>query len=45
MLNENKNYLSPEMLNGLGYSIREADTWAFGVILYRLLIGKFPFED
>lgn len=40
------NYIAPEILDGKkwdGHSY-EADTWAFGVIMYTLLIGKPPFE-
>ena len=36
-------YASPELLldNTLGF---ESDAWAFGVLLYIMLVGKFPFR-
>ncbi len=39
------NYIAPEILDGgkTGHSF-EVDTWAFGVILYTMLIGRPPFE-
>ena len=37
------NYIAPEILDQKGHSF-EVDTWAFGVILYTMLIGKPPFE-
>ncbi|KAI0560534.1 Serine/threonine protein kinase [Gracilaria domingensis] len=38
-----RNYLSPEMLAGKPYSF-EADMWSFGVMLYRIIVGTFPFD-
>ncbi|PXF43916.1 RAC family serine/threonine-protein kinase-like [Gracilariopsis chorda] len=38
-----RNYLSPEMLAGKPYSY-ESDMWSFGVMLYRIMIGAFPFD-
>lgn len=38
-----RNYLPPEMLHGHYYSF-EADVWSFGVMLYRMLCGTFPFD-
>ncbi|CAN8068416.1 unnamed protein product [Agarophyton chilense] len=38
-----RNYLSPEMLIGKPYSF-EADMWSFGVMLYRIITGSFPFD-
>uniref|UniRef100_A0A915DLV4 Protein kinase domain-containing protein n=1 Tax=Ditylenchus dipsaci TaxID=166011 RepID=A0A915DLV4_9BILA len=38
-----KDYMSPEMLNKKMYSY-EVDWWAFGVLMYRMLVGKEPFQ-
>lgn len=38
-----RNYLPPEMLCGRLYSF-EADLWSLGVMLYRMLVGMFPFD-
>lgn len=38
-----RNYLPPEMLYGKPYSM-EADMWSFGVMLYRVICGCFPFD-
>lgn len=38
-----RNYLPPEMLSGKLYSF-EADMWSFGVMLFRMLCGRFPFD-
>jgi len=39
-------YVSPELLTPSGrYSGRAADCWSLGVILYTLLIGRYPFHD
>jgi serine/threonine protein kinase len=40
------NYIAPEILDGAvhgGHSF-EVDVWAFGVILYTLVVGRPPFE-
>lgn len=36
-------YRSPEMLNGKGY-MDTVDGWAVGIVLYVLLLGRFPFN-
>lgn len=38
------NYIAPEILDGKDGHSFEVDTWALGVILYTLVIGKPPFE-
>jgi serine/threonine protein kinase len=37
-------YRAPEMFGGGGYSER-VDTWALGVTLYQMVVGKTPFES
>lgn len=39
-----RNYLPPEMLLGLHYGI-EMDVWCLGVMLFRMLCGRFPFDS
>ncbi|RYE96899.1 MAG: hypothetical protein EOO41_04105, partial [Methanobacteriota archaeon] len=38
------NYIAPEILDGTHGHSFEVDTWALGVIIYTMLIGKPPFE-
>ena len=39
-------YVSPEILNtNESYSGRAADSWSLGVMLYTMLIGRYPFHD
>mmetsp|Transcript_101089 Transcript_101089/g.292346 ORF Transcript_101089/g.292346 Transcript_101089/m.292346 type:complete len:421 (+) Transcript_101089:58-1320(+) len=35
-------YMAPEMLNGHSYGAK-VDVWSFGVIVYLLFFGKFPY--
>ena len=37
-------YMSPEWWLGQQYSGKKADIWAWGVILYQLIHGRYPFE-
>lgn len=37
-------YVSPEMINGDAVSY-ECDIWALGIIVHRLIIGTFPFDN
>lgn len=37
-------YFAPEMIDGKGYSF-EVDFWALGVMIYRVIYGKFPFTN
>ncbi|KAH3732442.1 protein kinase [Pelomyxa schiedti] len=36
-------HISPEQVEGQSYSGEKVDTWAMGVALYRMLVGKPPF--
>ncbi|ESP02619.1 hypothetical protein LOTGIDRAFT_180174 [Lottia gigantea] len=39
-------YVSPEILSAIGtYSGKAADCWSLGVMLYTMLIGRYPFHD
>lgn len=39
-------YVSPEILSGsTPYSGRMADMWSLGVMLYTMLVGRYPFHD
>ena len=38
-------YLSPEIFLGRQYFGPPVDVWALGVVLYAMLVGRFPFSD
>ena len=37
-------YKCPEFFKNKGYSF-EQDDWSFGIILYKILIGVYPFKS
>jgi MAP/microtubule affinity-regulating kinase len=37
-------YISPEIISKGGYSGQAADIWAVGIMMYKMLVGTFPFK-
>lgn len=37
-------YIAPEILEGKGYGT-EVDMWSFGVVVYEMVCGRYPFGD
>ena len=37
-------YMAPEILRHKSYDPRPTDIWALGIILFRMLVGEFPFR-
>lgn len=38
-------YMAPEMLKGGGYCAKKADVWSLGILLYVIVVGKFPWKS
>ncbi|KAK7073691.1 Tribbles 2, partial [Halocaridina rubra] len=38
-------YVAPEILTSSSYSGKAADMWGLGVMLYTMLVGRYPFHD
>ena len=36
-------YMSPEIVSKMEYNGIKADSWALGIIYFKILTGKFPF--
>ena len=38
-------YYSPEMCQGIQFHGRPADIWACGIVLYKMIMKKMPFDQ
>lgn len=37
-------YMSPEIIKREAYDPNKADIWALGVLIYKLVVGRYPFK-
>ncbi len=37
-------YMSPELVSKKTYQASQVDVWALGVLLFRILVGSYPFQ-
>ena len=38
-------YIAPEIIGNMEYDGKPTDIWSLGVILYILVVGRFPFRS